>query len=97
MDVNAYAASVGRAHKTVHDEVCAARVAADAHARTDDFRTLVAIHAAPRWLWRALVAAMVEGKWTVEATRKEVARLKDIAEPPAYLDVAAALLRSAAR
>jgi hypothetical protein len=26
------------------------------------FRSLVEIHAAPRWLWRALVAAMVKGE-----------------------------------
>ncbi len=28
---------------------------------------LVAIHAAPEWLWSALVAAMVENEWSVDA------------------------------
>jgi hypothetical protein len=49
MDVKAYAASVGRAHTTVHREVCAARVAesADPNVGISQFMQLVEIHAAP--------------------------------------------------
>ncbi|MGO9420289.1 hypothetical protein [Roseiarcus sp.] len=59
MDVKACAASVGRAHATVNREVMAARVAgaADFDIEIDCFSQLVEIHAAPEWLWRALVAA----------------------------------------
>src|SRR4051794_36514082 len=51
--------SVGRAHTSVHDEVKAARVAqavSDTNVRIDVagyFIHLVAIHAAPSWLWPA--------------------------------------------
>jgi hypothetical protein len=59
MDVKAYAESVGRARGTVRDEVYAAEVAeAVSHVRhdlSDQFRTLVEIHAATPWLWSALV------------------------------------------
>ena len=63
MDVKAYAEGVGRARTTVHDEVYAAKVAeAVPHMRNeiaDRFRHLTEIHCAPRWLWGALVAALV--------------------------------------
>ena len=89
-DVKAYAASVGRARTTVHDEVYAAEVIeAVPHMRNDltgYFRHLTEIHAAPRWLWPALVSALVTNEWTVEATRKAVSVLKDIAEPPEWSD-----------
>lgn len=57
MSVRAYAEKVGRAHKTVDDEVRAARVmSACAHVRTNvPHRVLCEIHAAPTWLWPALV------------------------------------------
>jgi hypothetical protein len=32
--------------------------------------TLAEIHAAPDWLWTALVARMIEGEWTVDTTRQ---------------------------
>ena len=67
----AYAERVGAAHRTIADRMQAAEVAECAHVRTDvDFRSLTAIHPAPEWLWPALVAAMVAGEWTVEATRR---------------------------
>jgi ParB-like chromosome segregation protein Spo0J len=76
MDVKAYAESVGRARTSVHDEVYAAAVAEVVpHVRNglaDQFKSLVAIHASPRWLWPALVSRMVEESWTVEATRKRL-------------------------
>jgi hypothetical protein len=89
MDVKAYADSVGRAkeYRTVVNETYAAKVAnAVADVCNDKFYQLVEIHAAPEWLWSALVAAMVEGKWTVELTRKQVARFKGAPEPPDMLD-----------
>lgn len=93
MDVKAYAESVGRARTTIQDEVKAARVTdAVTHMRhdlTDQFRSLSEIHAAPKWLWSALVSRMIADGWTVEATRKAVAGVKDAPEPPAWSDVAA--------
>ena len=46
------------------------------HDLTEHFRALIEIHAAPQWLWPALVHGMVgvpatESKpWTVEQTRR---------------------------
>src|SRR6516165_12272767 len=82
LDVKAYAAKAGRARQTVQNEVMAARVANAVphvgHELVDRYKALVKIHAAPQWLWPALVEAMVGGKWTVEDTRTEVARLKEL-------------------
>jgi hypothetical protein len=85
MDVKAYAASVGRKHTTVADEVYAARVigAVNTDIRieaADRFSQLVAIHAARPWLWPALVAAMLpseenEKGWTVDESLDFAARL----------------------
>jgi len=36
----------------------------------DCHRALAEIHSAPKWLWPALVAALIEHDWTVEAARK---------------------------
>jgi hypothetical protein len=61
----------------VQEEVWAASVArsADKHVLIGvHFRTLAVIHAAPSWLWPALVEAMVSGSWTVEQTRMQVKR-----------------------
>jgi hypothetical protein len=67
MDVKAYAGSVGRARTTVQDEVKAARVASSVtdirHDLWQHFAKLVEIHAAPAWLWPALVAAMLPCPW----------------------------------
>jgi ParB-like chromosome segregation protein Spo0J len=82
MDVKAYAASVSRPRQTVDNEVRAARVATAVpdigHDLSSRFSQLVEIHAAPEWLWRALVAALLEKRWTVEQTRSAVAWLKDL-------------------
>jgi hypothetical protein len=88
-DGKSYAEKVGRARGTVRNEIYAARVAAavsDVGHATERFAQLVEIHAAPGWLWPALVAAMLGKGWNVEATRAAVARLKDVtADPPAWL------------
>jgi ParB-like chromosome segregation protein Spo0J len=83
LDVKAYAARVGRAGKTVSNEVWAARVVVavadvgNRHSLSRHFSQLVEIHAAPAWLWPALAEAMVAGGWTVEKTRTAVTRVKD--------------------
>jgi ParB family chromosome partitioning protein len=85
MDVKAYADGVGRARKSVSNEVLAARVAdavADVgHGLSAHFSQLIEIHAAPKWLWAALVSHMIGNSLTVEATRKLVATLKDLSAP----------------
>lgn len=103
MDVKAYAESVGRAkqRRNVHNEVMAARVAKFVedvfHDLSKYFSQLVEIHAAPGWLWSALVVAMTEEGWTVEQTRTRVVRVKDLPEPPFWLDIAEALISGVAK
>lgn len=92
MDVKAYAAAIGRAQRSVYNEAQAAKVA-DAVADVGNdltacFSQLVEIHAAPRWLWPALVEKMVADGMTVEATRKMVAGVKEAAEPAKWTDTA---------
>ena len=63
MDGKAYAVSVGRSQPTIAREISAARVAGAVtdigYEVGDRFSQLVEIHAAPDWLWPALVAAML--------------------------------------
>ena len=40
------------------------------------FSQLIEIHAAPEWLWAALVEAMIEHEWTVEQTCGQVAVIR---------------------
>lgn len=94
MTERAYAESVGRPKSSVHNEIAAATVAdACPHVGADlsqNFRALVEIHAAPRWLWSALVGRVVADEMTVEATRTMVAEVKDAVEPPGWVDLGAA-------
>lgn len=57
MSVRAYAEKVGRAYGTVNDELMAARVMTSClHVQADlAHSVLAAIHAAPAWLWPALM------------------------------------------
>jgi len=55
-------------------------------------RHLTEIHAAPKWLWRALVAATLTNGWHVEQTKSAVRRVKDAAESLEYLDIAKAVV-----
>ena len=91
--MKAYAESVGRAnnYQTVHNERLAAEVveAVDIDVYDGPFYPLVEIHPAPRWLWSALVSAMVADSLTVDATRNLVAKVKDISDPPAWSNVEA--------
>lgn len=88
MDVKAYAEKVGRARTTVQDEVKAARVAASVTDIRHDVshNILAAIHAAPSYLWPALVEAAAADDWTVERVRKAVAAVKDAPAPAGWWD-----------
>jgi len=52
----------------------------------DYWRHLCEIHAAPKWLWPALVAKLQAESWTVETTRKNVQSLSETPEPPEWAD-----------
>lgn len=53
----------------------------------DSWRNLAEIHAAPRWLWAALVEKMIEDEWTVQVTREKVGKVKEvIKELPSWID-----------
>lgn len=92
MDLKAYAEASGKARTTLTDKVKAYRVLAVTHVRhdqiRDSWRNLAEIHAAPRWLWSALVAQMIEASWTVAVTRERVAAVKEIQEPHPSFDAA---------
>ena len=47
----------------------------------DSWRNLAEIHAAPHWLWVALVKQMIESGWTVQVTRDKTAAFKEVADP----------------
>ena len=87
LSVRAYAEKVGRAHKTVDHEVRAAKVlSACANVGTPpNHVALSEIHAAPSWLWPALVAAATAEEWTVDRVRRAGATVKDTAAPPGWV------------
>jgi ParB-like chromosome segregation protein Spo0J len=80
--VEAYAKGAGREKQiqSVRREVWAAKVASSSNhvvgSLSEQTRHLAEIHAAPEWLWPALVERLVAEGWTVETTRKHVERLK---------------------
>ena len=49
-------------------------------------RNLAEIHAAPNWLWSALVKQMIESGWTVQITRDKVGAFKEVSDPPSWAD-----------
>lgn len=53
---------------------------------SDKTRHLAEIHAAPSWLWSALVARLIEKEWSVDVTRKAVKALSDLPEVPEWAD-----------
>jgi hypothetical protein len=59
MDLKAYAEVSGKAQTTMRNKLMAWRVAAESHVGfekvRDCWRNLAEIHAAPEWLWPALV------------------------------------------
>lgn len=89
--VREYAGLTGVSPTTVTFQRKAAEVFTRVNAPTDlsdYFRHLTEIHAAPAWLWPALVASLVEDGGTVEAVRRDVAKLKDAPTPPEWADSA---------
>lgn len=86
-----YAAKVGKGMGAIQPRVQAAAVmTACNHVNTADlspyWRSLSEIHAAPKWLWKAMVDALVTGSWTVEQTRRKVGEVKEFAPPPSWAD-----------
>jgi ParB-like chromosome segregation protein Spo0J len=81
MDVKAYAASIGRVRSTVHNEVYAAEVAEAVpyvwNELSKVFSHLIEVHAAPRWLWSALVEKLIADDLSVVATKHLVASVRD--------------------
>lgn len=89
MTIRDYAKAAGIAENTIGARVKAARVFSVTHmgdATSDDFRHLAEIHAAPRWLWSALVAALIDKEWSVDSTRNAVKKVSGADEPPAWAD-----------
>ena len=63
MDLKAYAEASGKKYTTLYDKMKAYRVLSVTHMRNeanDQWRNLAEIHAAPHWLWKALVAEMLD-------------------------------------
>ena len=90
MDLKAYAERAGKDRSTLARKVMAWRVLAVCHVAhtevSECWRNLAEIHAAPQWLWSALVQQMIEGGWTVQVTRDKVGAFKEVADPPAWAD-----------
>jgi ParB-like chromosome segregation protein Spo0J len=88
--VREYARSIERAPSLVVRERQAAEVFTwvngDAALLTDKAKQLAEIHAAPPWLWPALVTRLVAEGWNVDTARAQAGRLKDAAEPPPWAD-----------
>lgn len=82
MDLKAYAEAAGKVYTTLSTKVKAYRVMAVTHVSNatirDSWRNLAEIHAAPQWLWSALVGEMVRSSWTVAQTREKVGAFKSI-------------------
>jgi hypothetical protein len=67
LEPKAYSEAVGKPRTSIQTKVSAARVASETHVSlTDDvmdrWRHLAEIHAAPPWIWHALVDAMLSTK-----------------------------------
>lgn len=89
LDLKAYAEQAGKAYRTLYDKVRAWQVLAVLHMQNDMrdcWRNLAEIHAAPQWLWAALVQAMVADGWTVQKTRERVAQCREWKAPPHWAD-----------
>lgn len=89
--IDAYARRVGREKeaRSIAREIEAAEVAAEIGASADfadNWSALSELHTAPRWLWPALVAQLVEHGWTVETARREAQKFKEVAQPPEWTD-----------
>jgi len=93
IDLKAYAEQAGKAYDNLKVKARAFRVLAEGHVSHEDvrdsWRNLAEIHAAPEWLWGALVEEMVSDAWTVQKTRERVSQCKEWKAPPQWADGAA--------
>ena len=80
MDLKAYAEASGKVRKTLSNKVMAWRVLSVADVGhelvRDSWSQLAEIHAAPQWLWTALVQQMIADSWTVATTREKVSAFR---------------------
>ncbi len=71
MDLKAYAAASGKVYRTLHTKTMAWKVMAVSDIGNDVaqavWSSLAEIHAAPQWLWPALVEKMTSEAWTPRA------------------------------
>ena len=58
----------------------------DAAVLADKAKNLAELHAAASWLWPALVARLIAEGWNVDTARGHAGRLKDVPEPPPWVD-----------
>ncbi|MBK6788269.1 MAG: hypothetical protein IPG77_11670 [Betaproteobacteria bacterium] len=93
MDLKAYAAASGKPEDNQRLRKWAWTVlrSTDRHVSVDQWdrdhwRCYAELHAAPQWLWPALVEKMTTEAWTVATTREKVGRCKEWQEPPAWSD-----------
>jgi protein gp37 len=90
MELKAYAAAAGKERTLLNRKVMAWRVLNVCHVThdqiADDWRNLAELHAAPQWLWAALVKKMDAEFWTVSTTRDKVGKCKEWVAPPAWAD-----------
>lgn len=91
LSVRAYADQTGKGKDNVNLKMIAARVSTcvdiSPDSIRDSWRNLAEIHAAPKWLWSALVEKMIEDEWTVQVTREKVGKVKEvIKELPSWID-----------
>lgn len=88
MDLKSYAEKAGKARTTLSTKVKSYRVMAVTDIGHDKAREswsqLAEIHAAPKWLWRAMVETMLNNSWTVAVTREQVAKFKDVGDVPSW-------------
>lgn len=88
-----YAAKVGKPKTNIANRIYAAEVAAKWSGTGPDklrdcWSSLSEVHAASAWLWQALVDRLLSDGWGYDTARREAQKLKEVAEPPEWADVA---------
>ena len=87
LSLSAYALKLGKSNGFITQVTQAATVYREifTQVKNSDFegryKHLYEIHAAPHWLWVALVKQMIESGWTVQVTRDKVGAFKEVADP----------------
>jgi hypothetical protein len=93
LDIKAFAEIAGKPRTSVQDRVKAARVVVVTGTRHDGVRQnwsgIGELHAAPQWLWKALIARLLDDDWNYETARREAQRFKDVSEPPTWANAEA--------